>query len=51
MGTLVYDITKYQPILFAADGVGQLMEVVGGFFAECDDDTPAKLGVAAPARA
>ena len=51
MGTLVYDITKYQPILFAAGGVGQLMEVVGGFFAECDDDTPAKLGVAAPARA
>lgn len=51
MGTLVYDITKYQPILFAADGVGQLMEVVGGFFAECDDDAPAKLGVAAHARA
>lgn len=51
MGTLSYDITKYQPILFAADGVGQLLDVVGGFFAECDDDAPAKLGVAAQVRA
>ncbi len=51
MGTLSYDITKYQPILFAADGVEQLLDVVGGFFAECDDDAPAKLGVAAQVRA
>ena len=34
MGTLDYDITQYQPILFAADGIEQLLEVVGGFFAE-----------------
>jgi phenylalanine-4-hydroxylase len=46
MGTLAYDITHYQPILFAADGIEQLLDVVGGFFAECDDDAPAKLGVA-----
>jgi phenylalanine-4-hydroxylase len=45
MGTLEYDITVYQPILFAADGIEQLLDVVGGFFAECDDDTPARLGV------
>lgn len=51
MGVLPYDITKYQPILYAADGVEQLLDVVGGFFAECDDDAPAKLGVAAHARA
>ena len=51
MGTLTYDITKYQPILFAADGVEHLLDVVGGFFAECDDEAPAKLGVAAHARA
>jgi phenylalanine-4-hydroxylase len=42
MGTLKYDITKYQPILFAADGIEQLLDVVGGFFAECDDDAPVR---------
>ena len=42
MGTLDYDITKYQPILFAADGIEQLLEVVGGFFEVCDDDSPAR---------
>jgi phenylalanine-4-hydroxylase len=49
MGVLEYDITKYQPILFAADGIEQLLDVVGGFFAECDDDSPARLGAAASA--
>lgn len=44
MGTLAYDITKYQPILFAADGIEQLLDEVGGFFAGCDDDSPARLG-------
>jgi phenylalanine-4-hydroxylase len=47
MGLLEYDITKYQPILFAADGMEQLLDVVGGFFAECDDDSPARLAAAA----
>lgn len=42
MGVQPYDITKYQPVLFAADGMDHLMEVVGGFFAECDDDSPAR---------
>jgi phenylalanine-4-hydroxylase len=45
MGTLEYDITKYQPVLFCADGMGELEEVVGTFFAEFDDDTPARLGM------
>jgi phenylalanine-4-hydroxylase len=53
MGTLEYDITKYQPVLFCADGMGELEEVVGGFFAGFDDDTPDRLrrdaGVAQPA--
>ncbi|HEX5620127.1 MAG TPA: phenylalanine 4-monooxygenase [Solirubrobacteraceae bacterium] len=53
MGTLEYDITKYQPVLFCADGMGELEDVVGGFFAGFDDDTPARLrrdaGVAQPA--
>ena len=34
MGTLEYDITKYQPVLFCADGMGELEDVVGGFFAD-----------------
>ena len=45
MGTHDYDITVYQPILYAADSIEQLLDVVGGFFAGCDDDTPARLGV------
>jgi phenylalanine-4-hydroxylase len=53
MATQEYDITKYQPVLFCADGMGELEEVVGGFFRDFDDDTPARLrgdaGVALPA--
>jgi phenylalanine-4-hydroxylase len=45
MGVLDYDITKYQPILYAADGFEQLLEVVGGFFEVCDDDSPARMGI------
>ena len=30
MATLEYDITHYQPILFAVDGMGELSERVGG---------------------
>jgi phenylalanine-4-hydroxylase len=44
MGTIEYDITHYQPILFCADGMGELESVVGGFFERFDDDTPARLG-------
>jgi phenylalanine-4-hydroxylase len=43
MGVLQYDITKYQPILYAADGIDQLLDVVGGFFEVCDDDAPARF--------
>jgi len=42
MGRQDYDITKYQPILYAADGLEQLLDLVGGFFGECDDDAPAR---------
>jgi phenylalanine-4-hydroxylase len=51
MGVREYDITRYQPILYAADGLDQLLDVVGGFFAACDDDSPARLGAAAAVRA
>ncbi len=43
MGTLEYDITKYQPVLFCAEGMTELEDVVGTFFASYDDDTPTRL--------
>jgi phenylalanine-4-hydroxylase len=52
MGTLEYDITRYQPVLYAADSMDHLEESVAGFFSTCDDDTPVRLGIhrqAAPA--
>jgi len=45
MATIDYDITHYQPVLFAADSFAQMIDEVGGFFASCDDETPARLGV------
>lgn len=51
MGTLNYDITKYQPILFAARGLGHLEDVVGDFFATVDDDRAAELRAQAGAPA
>jgi phenylalanine-4-hydroxylase len=42
MGVREYDITRYQPILYAADSIDQLVEVVGGFFDRCDDAAPAR---------
>jgi phenylalanine-4-hydroxylase len=52
MITIDYDITKYQPVLYAAASMDELEDVVGGFFASADDDTPARLAAAAasPAR-
>jgi phenylalanine-4-hydroxylase len=49
MGVRTYDITRYQPILYAADGIDELLEVVGGFFAAYDDDSAARLGAHVPA--
>ncbi len=43
MATLDYDITRYQPVLFAAESMDHLVDEVGSFFATCDDDTPARL--------
>ena len=51
MATLEYDITHYQPILFAVRRHGRADEPVGGFFAGFDDDMPARLtraGAGAP---
>ena len=43
MGTVEYDITHYQPVLYSAESMTHLMESVGGFFAGFDDDTPERL--------
>ncbi|WP_068256526.1 phenylalanine 4-monooxygenase [Janibacter corallicola] len=43
MGTLNYDITQYQPVLFAARSIDHLEDVVGDFFATVDDDVVARL--------
>jgi phenylalanine-4-hydroxylase len=43
MGVQDYDITHYQPILFAAESFDHLEDVVGGFFRDATDDLCAKL--------
>ena len=43
MGTLNYDITAYQPVLFCAESLEQLEDVVGSFFETVDDDLAARL--------
>lgn len=43
MGTLNYDITKYQPVLFAARSVDHLEDVVGQFFDTVTDDSAAAM--------
>jgi phenylalanine-4-hydroxylase len=43
MGTADYDITKYQPVLYRAESMDEIREVVGGFFANCTDESIAEL--------
>ena len=43
MGTADYDISRYQTTLFGVDSLSHLLDVVGGFFATCDDDTVGAL--------
>jgi phenylalanine-4-hydroxylase len=50
MGTADYDITQYQPVLYRAESVGEVEDVVGGFFRSCTDASisamrSAKVGV------
>ncbi|RJO72229.1 phenylalanine 4-monooxygenase [Nocardia panacis] len=40
MGTAEYDITRYQPVLYCARSISEIEDVIGGFFAEMDDETP-----------
>jgi len=37
MGTVDYDITHYQPVLYRAESVAEIESVVGGFFDTCTD--------------
>ena len=43
MGTLAYDITRYQPVLFAAGSTTELVEELRSFFSTFDDDAHARL--------
>ena len=47
MGTADYDITHYQPVLFSARSVDDLVDRMSGFLSSYDDDTPARLGAPA----
>jgi phenylalanine-4-hydroxylase len=51
MGTIEYDITHYQEVLFAAESMAHLVDSVGSFFAEFDDETPQRLAREAKAAA
>ena len=50
MGTADYDITAYQPVLYRADSIEEVVAVVGGFFAECSDELISAMRVAQVAR-
>ena len=49
MGTADYDITRYQDHLYEAASFGEIGDVVGTFFATCDDDSIAAMTSAAHA--
>jgi phenylalanine-4-hydroxylase len=49
MGTADYDITAYQPLLYRAESVAEVAEVLGGFFSDCSDELIASLRGAARA--
>ena len=43
MARCAYDITHYQPVLFAADSFDHAVDVLSGFFDSYDDDEFARL--------
>jgi phenylalanine-4-hydroxylase len=43
MGTTKYDITKYQDVLFRAESLEHLEDVVGTFWASCDDEMISRM--------
>src|SRR3954466_16410027 len=42
-GTADYDITAYQPVLYRAESLDEVREVVGGFLRTCTDESIAEL--------
>lgn len=51
MGTADYDITQYQPVLYRADSLDEVREVVGAFFRDCTDESIAAMRRATPTTA
>ena len=51
MGVQDYDITRYQPILFAAESIDQVIDEVGAFFDACTDESTAEMAASAAAAA
>jgi phenylalanine-4-hydroxylase len=51
MGTADYDITAYQPVLYRAESLDEVREVVGGFFRDCTDESIAAMRSKAPTTA
>ncbi len=49
MGTMDYDITAYQDVLYAAESFSHVEDVVGGFWAQCTDESIAELIAQRPA--
>jgi phenylalanine-4-hydroxylase len=49
MGTADYDITHYQPVLYRAESLDEVRELVGGFLRECSDESIAELRARAAA--
>jgi phenylalanine-4-hydroxylase len=43
MAVTDYDITHYQPVLFAAESIGHLSDVLGEFLSTVDDESPQRL--------
>jgi phenylalanine-4-hydroxylase len=43
MGTVDYDITHYQPVLYRAESVAEIEAVVGDFFDTCTDESIEEL--------
>ncbi len=48
MGTRSYDIDHYQPVLFGADSLDEVLTVVGGFFDHCTDGSIEERRTSAP---
>src|SRR3954447_3779757 len=51
MGSADYDITQYQPVLYRAESIDEVVEVVGGFFETCTDESIAAMRERAHAKA